>query len=340
MKIDIVTVVFREEIDFLKLQAKSIAKFFNPDAIGKILIIINDAEEDRCYSQVEALLETYGTLREKVRIVRPSEIFIRSNRHLRIKSGYQWRTFSGKIREIRLRYFLLKKEAGWKGFGGSRVQQALKLASARYAMSDYILILDAKNHFLKAVGLNDFVAENGRPKCYLVPNEGTLKKWVDASFSLFGLSPPQPSESVLPSITPFCVERRILLSCLNFVETKAGPIQWLFIGEPKRKRPFTEFTMLFAYVTKEYSSWKNIFSLGLERPATIFISTNSTKVDNILTRIEKQERNVFSIHKKRINGFDKRTQQRIIDIWTKAGLIDCAIKFDEEEYRNYRSRYQ
>ncbi len=51
---DVVTVVFREELPLLALQARSIARFLDPDAVGRILVVVNDFHEDDCAAAVEA----------------------------------------------------------------------------------------------------------------------------------------------------------------------------------------------------------------------------------------------------------------------------------------------
>lgn len=72
---DIVTVVFRGEMDLLTLQAASLERFFPEDLIRRIYIVPNDVDEAACLARIEAVLPAYGGLETKVEIVAPSALF-------------------------------------------------------------------------------------------------------------------------------------------------------------------------------------------------------------------------------------------------------------------------
>lgn len=118
---DIVTVVFREELEVLKLQAQSIELYCQDLDIGEITVVVNDPDLDI----VEVDFDWWGTLKDRVKVVQRSA--------------------------LNIQYI----DNGWV------TQQALKLIASTMGKSSHSMILDAKTLFVKPVSLNDIFDQQG-----------------------------------------------------------------------------------------------------------------------------------------------------------------------------------
>ena len=118
---DIVTVVFREELEVLKLQAQSIELYCQQLDIGEITVVVNDRDLDI----VEIDFDWWGTLKDHVKVVQRSA--------------------------FNINYI----DNGWV------TQQALKLIASTMGKSSHSMILDAKTLFVKPVSLSDVFNQQG-----------------------------------------------------------------------------------------------------------------------------------------------------------------------------------
>jgi hypothetical protein len=109
--IDIVTVVFRDELDILKSQAQSLQRYCDAEQLGKIIVIVNDDNID--VTSVDS--SWWGTLQSHVDIVHRS------------------------------RWNINYAENGWL------TQQLLKMLATELCVSEWSVILDAKTLFVKDV---------------------------------------------------------------------------------------------------------------------------------------------------------------------------------------------
>ena len=224
---DIVTVVFRDEIPLLRLQARSLVKFFDHSAINSIIVIVNDRFENDCVKAVDGMSGDYGVLKSKLRIVRPGElqghlperIATRIERfyitHLvdLLRNGNPWRKSTAQ---------------GWRGNKGWRMQQAFKLMSVSVCTGSHVLILDAKNHFISPVGRHDLVSADGRARTRPVVPHKAQQKWIVASFQRLGFSAELACATSAPTVTPVVIERSRFAQAVRFIQQKLGPIDLLF----------------------------------------------------------------------------------------------------------------
>lgn len=106
---DFITVVFEPEIPFLKIQAKSIEKYVDPDLVSRIFVVVND--QDSVIDQIDK--SWWGSMAHKV-VVYPYSIF-----------GY------------------INRVSGWDN------QQLCKLLAAARAVDEWSIVLDAKTFFVR-----------------------------------------------------------------------------------------------------------------------------------------------------------------------------------------------
>jgi hypothetical protein len=121
--IDLITVVFQEELNFLKTQATSIELYVRSQDIGTIYVVVND--EDPVADQI--LTEWWGSNQALVKIIPYS------------KWGYRTRV------------------NGWEN------QQLCKLLAASEAQSAWSMVLDAKTWFVQPLLLEKLFNQQGQP---------------------------------------------------------------------------------------------------------------------------------------------------------------------------------
>jgi hypothetical protein len=126
--IDIVTVVFRDELPILKLQAKSIQRYCNNLNVGKIIVVINDDT----MSDSDINIKWWGSFQQRVVVVHRS--------HWPINYA----------------------ENGWL------TQQLLKMLATELCVSKWSVILDAKTLFVKTVPVFDSKPQVGQLDIYPV----------------------------------------------------------------------------------------------------------------------------------------------------------------------------
>lgn len=120
--IDLVTVVFRDELSVLKLQAQSIELYCQDIGIRNIYVIVND--DQATADQIDT--QWWGVLANQVTVVSRS-------------------AFSTQF-----------VENGWVS------QQVLKLLAASMSYNTWTMVLDAKTIFVKSINLSDLIGQDGR----------------------------------------------------------------------------------------------------------------------------------------------------------------------------------
>ncbi len=310
---DILTICFSGEIDLLRLQARSLAAFFPSDLLGRIFVLVNDVEEEACLRAIEALRPDYGPHAARLQTLRPADLFTTRARGL------------DRLRQIALRLPGRRHEGGWKGHRGWIVQQALKLAAARAVTAPMVLILDAKNHFLKPVAAADLVAPDGRPRSRLQSHEGEERlRWIRASYTALGLTPPAEGTPLPPTVTPCLLPAEVFRRVLAAIEDRVGPVELFFL---KRRSPATEFFLIHAATEAFIGPRTEVFADGLFASGTIFRSTPAEQVDRLLDRAEAGEEMMLGVHRARIRGLPTRQAARLEAVWHEAGILKPGERF-------------
>ena len=65
--LDLATVVYRDELPLIRLQARSIARMLDPRGIGAILVVVNDREEEACLAALREVLPEVGVFAHRSR---------------------------------------------------------------------------------------------------------------------------------------------------------------------------------------------------------------------------------------------------------------------------------
>ena len=145
--LDIVTVVFEEELDILQVQAQSIDRFCKNLQVGCVYVIVNDT------AQVAEKIQRswWGSFEHCVRVV-PRDVFDTK--------------------------FV---DNGWVS------QQALKLLSARLSHNQWSMILDAKTLVANHMTPELFFAENNQLTLGLMPVQEVFAPAAQIASGMFGI---------------------------------------------------------------------------------------------------------------------------------------------------------
>jgi hypothetical protein len=159
--IDLVTIVFREELNFLKIQAQSIELHIQQADLGNIYVVVND--DDSVADLIDA--QWWGTNHTKVQVI-----------------PYSCWNYVSRIN-------------GWEN------QQLCKLLAAGSAEHEWSMSLDAKTWFVQPVDLTKLFdvldtkkQDQKTPLCLVVASDGVWDNWKFEDVTDFVLS-----DSVLES---------------------------------------------------------------------------------------------------------------------------------------------
>jgi len=165
---EIATVVYSQELNLIRLQAQSFARYLDLNHVKKVWVIANDPENECCIAQLRSIyFEQFGFDPSLVEIV-PREAII-STPH---------------------------------GANGYFTQQLLKMQICNFVSTTYFVVFDAKN-FLIGPASTDYFFNNGKPKCTLSTYEGFQKSIKDRYCDLFRLGPERRNQPSLSMMTPF-----------------------------------------------------------------------------------------------------------------------------------------
>lgn len=180
-KIDLFTVVCDRDLGLLQLQANSIKNYVAPAFLNEIFIIYNEIIEKRRMHEIDGIIKNFfAEVQPRIHILFINDIFSQP--------------------EI---------------FGGWMRQQSLKLFAAKLSNTEFYMLLDAKNHFIKSVHA-DFFFRNGRARSFLMSHENMYRTEYDATFQYFSSSDYFEKNKTMPVWTPYLVKRSIAADMIKY----------------------------------------------------------------------------------------------------------------------------
>jgi hypothetical protein len=289
-EIDFVTVVYAREVPLLRLQARSLRKLFDPEHIGRILILVNeDTGEATAHTarQVrETVLPEYGTLGSRVSVLDGAALLGEPVRG-----------------------------TGWKR------QQTLKLLASAEVHADVYVALDAKNHFIRPADASAFIAADGRMKSFRARQQGSLKPYFVNSCTYFDLDPARYVDEAMPATTPFPLSRTLVREMIHEIEKREAMPFARFFHTPRRN--VTEFFLYFAFLTARHSPIDAIYAFGRRHTVTLFTRWPETpeKLAAALAQLSDASTLVFGLHSNRARVLDADAVTLICRRWVESGLF-------------------
>jgi hypothetical protein len=293
-KYSTVTVVFAGEVATLAAQASSMARFADDKEIDRIYLCINDVASEKVCRGVREILHRYGKLREKVVILGDGDLF---------ESGRRAGTPIFRLRRLLARHLWPRvwRRKGWRGNDGWFMQQACKLDACRFAKTDDIVLLDAKNIFIDRIQHSDFFDEHGRPRARFGATGPLHKKWFSDSARCVGLDPPDAPETLTHFVTPFAVSRQVCVDLIEHLAARDWPIEAVFANPLLNA---TEFMMIDAFIIKKYGTLDGYFSDGMMRSYSLFANMEAPLMKEILRDCQAENGKVVGLHRAAIDKLD------------------------------------
>lgn len=288
--IDFLTLSFNDNVEIALLQLQAISfKYVLPtmiDHIGKIFIFYNDKGIDK----IEFIKQYYPlALRPKVCIIYRDTIMKQCE----------------------------NEKSNWRN------QQYFKLYISKYIESEYYVVLDGKNHFIRDINLNDFIS-NDKPKLFL-NNPGEMINYYNNCLFYFNIDNPftykyddiskKPiGNNILLTTTPFIFIKKQVSNLINFIENK-------------EKKTFYDFFMKNISITEFYLySTYLIFSNNIDKHAmvqrnnysiTIFNNPNLdfNKFEHKKVAITDPKVKVFGLHRESVKNMDDDYKQNLLNLY-------------------------
>lgn len=186
--LEYVVVTYRAELELLRLQARSFAKFVPSSLVRRIVIAVNDADMMFCFNYIyRNVLPEFGCHSSKVRVVELGMI-----------------------------------SPGATGFSGYVSQQILKIMISKFVEGRCYIVLDGKNFFIGPVSYASFFSEeSGLPRAKFEQYEANFQcSIISSCYELFDV-PSSVRVNYLPAMmTPFAVHKEIALELIERLEKK------------------------------------------------------------------------------------------------------------------------
>lgn len=311
--VDFVTVCFRTELPLLRLQARSMDRFLDPEGVGRLLVIANDEDEEACIAAFEAIRADWGRYAARVEFVRGTSLMTprfrgpldRLERVWVAGPRCAWRHWRDRLTGQP------RKVYGWGLNSGWLMQQAFKLYAARVVTASHAVILDAKNFFVAPVGAGLFVAPDGRARCAMVTPSPKLRTWSAASAGRIGAT--LTERGTMPeSSTPVVLRTDDFVDAVDRIERAVGPLESFFA---RRSAHSTEFMMLYAATGGGNAAWDARFA-PIEAPWIYRLSaTEPGDLASELAACETRFEPILALHRKwffKIGGEDRTAFSRYL----------------------------
>lgn len=308
----LITVVYSEEIPLLRLQARSLHRHFQSLEVDKIIVCVNDQDERATIEKVEALRSEYGQLSERLEVMGGQDVFLAPSGSFNLR--YSLRRF------FALHFHsMFRPKSGWKRNNGWNMQQAFKLAATLHCDSENIILLDAKNIFIRPVDRSDFFDDSGRPRARFSNANMRNAKWYPSSARVLGHDGVNIPREYTSFVTPFCLKRHWVKEILRTLKERSIPVEFIFARPGNRS---TEFMMLNAWIDMQGASVRDFFTDGLLRSYTVFSGMDVALAERILKEAFDERGKCIGIHSKLIRKLDSRVSHLVCRHLVEGGIAN------------------
>ena len=285
-----VSVVFEPEYLLLWLQARSMAAFLPDELVEEIIVIDNSAWSmpEKIRTQV---LDEYGPLSAKVRILRPRDICS------------------------------IPRTVGY------RSQQVLKLCVASKVSTERYVILDAKNHFVAEVEPGLFEAPDGRARLgtnsYLAHG---LRPRLEHVLQYLGLNPATYVPQFATTVPPFVFATAVVTSLIDDIERRSGrsfPREFVV-------NALTEFFLYAGWIIAKSGSLDDIYELRPASLPYIWADNADREgVERAIRAATDARAAVFAVHRLALSRLDAESARALSDFWVSRRLFATCVEADQ-----------
>lgn len=288
--VSFVTVTFRAEDSLLRLQARSFARFVPAEAVAEIVVIDNGAAPLSSRRRAE-LLREYGPHADRVRIVRADDL-----------------AATGQM-------------SGWVG------QQVLKLAIAAHVRSDWYVLLDAKNHAVRALRPDDLLTGDGRARGGFHSYAAhPLRDRLHTTLDYLGLDR-AASDHYPPTSTPFVMQTAAAREVLaGLGDDFAGSFH---------RAGLSEFFLYSGWILRRDGSWDAVYDgVALQSPTLWGGTTSASAISSVLAEVERTDAPFAGVHRRALRRISRADLAPLAQFWVGRGLFA-----EEREVRRFRARF-
>jgi len=285
-KVDIAVVFYEKEAALLGLLVRSIELYCPSDLIDKLYFINNSIDSDlgrKCFER--DVLPNFDKFSSRVKLISASDLGVD------VESN----------------------------FDPYIAQQALKLEFHKVTDKSHYLVLDAKNHFIRALTQSDLFSNEGKPVSHHQVHRGYPGTLLANSCNYFDVEVAQ-AQPVLPMVTPYLMITQIAGKVCKHIEEKEGIDVYAFI---EKKGKVSEFMLYCAFILAN-GGIENTYSIKPKPYATLFTKWPESESDikQVLQSTGKEHIVTFAIH---INRFQQLTHDHInfiTQMWVERNLFD------------------
>lgn len=293
--LEIFTIICKDDYKLWRLQAKSIARFSKNNDVLAVHIVVNELDDiaEKVERFVNENIDSYGHMNDRVKFHKRS-VFL--------------------DRDLNL--------GGWK------IQQLIKMRCYRVLEEESVLILDAKNHFIRPISRYDYFEEGSEKPIVSLNVRGPRHsqfEWLVDSLAVVGLPKELARGPASQTTTPYPATKSLLKELDEYISQKYSSLENFFEEHAGKA---SEFLMIFSYALKKYKDPELYFKSDELRSATIF-RRHPPKPEQVLALIDAAKQGLtamFAIHSGRIPNLDKQERRHIEDMWVSLGIAskeDC-----------------
>jgi hypothetical protein len=283
-KLAFVSVVFEPEYLLLQLQARSMRLYLSPEVVQEI-VIIDNSRQVMSHAFKDLLLADYGRLAPLVRVLVPNDICT------------------------------IPSTRGWYS------QQILKLAVAKYLESEWYVVLDAKNHFVAMPTIDFFLSTDGqraRVNVYSYTSH-PLRPAFERTLTYLGVDPIVWVEKFTATVTPFVLNRAIVLSMIAEIELTSGRA----FADEFIANNLTEFFLYSGYILKHGLKLEDMYDFHkMYCPIIWPRSADLNGCQTAISQVEEGGGPIFSIHRNALANICNDSLQILALFWKERHLFN------------------
>ena len=271
----------------MRLQLRSMARYLNPEHVSELVVINNDVTPlDR--RRARSLHGAAGMHAERLRLVERSDLP------------------------------KLPPTTGW------RSQQILKLEIARAVETAHYVVLDAKNHLVRASRLDDLLGSDGRARGGSHTYEThPLRDYLVKTLDLLDL-PHEPHLRDFPTTaTPFVLDTSVTRDLLDNFRM---PGERTFAGSFERSG-VTEFFLYSGWIHKRGLQYSNLYDgVPIQCPIVWPASRHRESVARACAEVSLLDAPYFAAHRKALGRMPLSAQDVLAQFWWRRGLFDSTLQ--------------
>ncbi len=286
---EIHSITFEGDVRLTELQLISTDRLLRHDQVTKFSLVLNGVDNEALHAKLSAFC------RKNISESLLHKIEFRASHELISSTGNGWRD-----------------------------QQTLKLASIAASRAQWVILLDAKNHFTCRSSVEDFFIDN-KAKTNRGSIPPALIGYLKASIEYFGLDAVELSKRAMPTITPYALRPDLVRLLLGYISTQSKTKAEIAFNKNVSLSKATEFFLYYAFLAKldaidEYYCHaprlcETLFTVWPQEPQT---------ATQMLAAVKDGRFSMLGLHRNRLPQLTGEHKTIIRKIWEPLILPDPA----------------